>query len=974
MRASRFGVHIGCALGAWNPSSAFVPPSHVSHVSPNLRRAREHQVPATRLCAVSRGLTSVSAGHRPAVSVARGVQSRSRTRHGWQSRLSMSSNQGMNPESFTERAWDAMVRLPSLADANQAQMVESELLAKSLLDEGAEGLTQRILKKAGVDTSRFNADLDSFLSKQGRVSDTSSKSMGQTLQKVVAAASAAQAEFGDSFVSTEHLFLALAREDTRFTKKALQDQGTDDREILDAVNAIRGSQKVTSRNPEAAYEALEKYSRDLTQAARDGKLDPVIGRDDEIRRTVQILSRRTKNNPILLGEPGVGKTAIAEGLAQRMVAGDVPESLKGRKLVSLDMGALIAGAKYRGEFEERLKAVLKEVTESEGQVVMFIDEIHTVVGAGATSGSMDASNLLKPMLARGELRCIGATTLNEYKQNMEKDKALERRFQQVFVKQPNVEDTVSILRGLKERYEVHHGVRLQDAALVSAAQLSHRYIADRFLPDKAIDLVDEAAAKLNIEASLVTSKPQVIDEVDRRLIQLEMEKLSLRKETRADALKRIEQIDDEMMRLQEKQEALTNTWDLERGRVNKVQGLKEKLDALKVEIENAERGYDLNKAAELKYAVMPKLQKELEEEEAVLDMNDGLSENKDGSRMLRDEVTPDDIASVVASWTGIPPGKLMSSERDKLMNLEAELHERVVGQHEAVRVVSEAIQRSRAGLNDPDKPIASLIFLGPTGVGKTELCKALAAYMFDTEDSLVRIDMSEYMEKFAVSRLVGAPPGYVGYEEGGQLTDAIRQRPYSVVLFDEMEKAHPDVFNVMLQLLDDGRVTDSKGNVVNFCNCIIIFTSNVGSQSILDVSATEGEGAREDMRNRVMTAMREGFRPEFLNRIDEFVIFDRLSAEDMRQISGLELKKVTLRLADRDITLKATDAALDFLSSVGYDPAYGARPLKRTIQREVETVLAKRIISGEVSIGDVLVADVVNERLVIAAKSVSAES
>ncbi|CAM9995476.1 unnamed protein product [Scytosiphon promiscuus] len=954
MRASRFGMQVGCALSAWTRSAAFVPQT------PRFSTSFVSQSPS--------GLSTAVSPRKRAVARAPGGV-------GWlpQQRCSMSSsdgmsagnNQGMNPEGFTERAWDAMVRLPSLADANKAQVVESELLAKSLLDEGPEGLAQRILKKAGVDVSRFSAELESFLSKQGRVTDTSSKSMGQTLQQVMTAASAAQAEFGDSFVSTEHLLLALAREDRRFTRKALQDQGADDTKMLDAVKAVRGPQKVTSRNPEAAYEALEKYSRDLTQAARDGKLDPVIGRDDEIRRTVQILSRRTKNNPILLGEPGVGKTAIAEGLAQRIVAGDVPESLKGRKLVSLDMGALIAGAKYRGEFEERLKAVLKEVTESDGEVVMFIDEIHTVVGAGATSGSMDASNLLKPMLARGELRCIGATTLNEYKQNMEKDKALERRFQQVFVKQPNVEDTVSILRGLKERYEVHHGVRLQDAALVSAAQLSHRYIADRFLPDKAIDLVDEAAAKLNIE---VTSKPQMIDEVDRRLIQLEMEKLSLRKETRSDALKRVGQINDEMAKLQEKQEALTKTWDLERGRVGKVQGLKEKIDAVKVEIEAAERAYDLNKAAELTYAVLPKLQKELEEEEDLLDTYNSDTQIKDGSRMLRDEVTPDDIASVVASWTGIPPGKLMSSEREKLMNLENELHERVVGQDEAVQVVSEAIQRSRAGLNDPNKPIASLIFLGPTGVGKTELCKALAAYMFDTEDALVRIDMSEYMEKFAVSRLVGAPPGYVGYEEGGQLTDAIRQRPYSVVLFDEMEKAHPDVFNIMLQLLDDGRVTDSKGNVVNFCNCIIIFTSNVGSQSILDVSSAEGEGVREEMRSRVMAAMREGFRPEFLNRIDEFVIFDRLSVKDMRQISRLELNKVTLRLADRDITLEATDAALDFLSSVGYDPNYGARPLKRTIQREVETVLAKRIISGEVEPGDVLVADLINERLVIAAK------
>lgn len=956
-------MHIGYALSTFAPACAFLPSPCVMTVLRGVGQQscrgfaeRPRGVPNIALGPMGRAVAGVPAYTRWP----------SRARHVSQSRLSMSSNQGMNPETFTERAWEAMVRLPALADSSKAQMVESELLVKSLFEEGAEGLTQRILVKAGVDTSRFTADLDAFISKQGKVADTSSKTMGQILQKVVAAASAAQLEFGDSFVSTEHLLLALVREDTRFTKKALQDQGIDDKKILDAVNEIRGPQKVTSRNPEAAYEALSKYSRDLTQAAREGKLDPVIGRDDEIRRTVQILSRRTKNNPILLGEPGVGKTAIAEGLAQRIVAGDVPESLKNRKLVSLDMGALIAGAKYRGEFEERLKAVLKEVTESEGQIVMFIDEIHTVVGAGATSGSMDASNLLKPMLARGELRCIGATTLNEYKQHMEKDKALERRFQQVFIKQPNVEDTVSILRGLKERYEVHHGVRLQDAALVSAAQLSHRYIADRFLPDKAIDLVDEAAAKLNIE---VTSKPQMIDEVDRRLIQLEMEKLSLRKETKRDALKRVEQIGMEMKELQEKQESLTQTWDEERGRVGKVQAIKEKLDALKSEIETAERGYDLNKAAELKYAVMPDLQKQLEEEEAVLDMDNADTGTKGGSRMLRDEVTPDDIASVVASWTGIPPGKLMESEREKLMNLEDELHKRVIGQDEAVRVVADAIQRSRAGLNDPDKPIASLIFLGPTGVGKTELCKALASYMFDTEEALVRIDMSEYMEKFAVSRLVGAPPGYVGYEEGGQLTDAIRQRPYSVVLFDEMEKAHPDVFNIMLQLLDDGRITDSKGNVVNFCNCIIIFTSNVGSQNILDVSSDDN-GAREEMRSLVMAAMREGFRPEFLNRIDEFVIFDRLSAVDMRKISTLELNKVTLRLADKNITLEATDAALDFLSSVGYDPAYGARPLRRTIQREVETVLAKLIISGEIMSGDALVADVVNERLLIAAKDV----
>ncbi|CAM9142065.1 unnamed protein product [Choristocarpus tenellus] len=872
----------------------------------------------------------------------------------------MSSNPAgggaLNPESFTEKAWDAVSRLPSLADTNRAQVVETELLLKSLLNDGPQGLTQRILFKAGGDSNKLTNDLDAFISQQVRISDTSTKAMGRTLQKVMAAASGAQAEFGDNFMSIEHLFLALAREDDRFTISALKSQALTAEKIMDAVKEIRGPQKVTSRNAEASYEALSQYSRDLTQAARDGKLDPVIGRDDEIRRTVQILSRRTKNNPILLGEPGVGKTAIAEGLAQRIVSKDVPESLKGRKLVALDMGALIAGAKYRGEFEERLKAVLKEVTESEGQVVMFIDEIHTVVGAGAISGSMDASNLLKPMLARGELRCIGATTLNEYKQNMEKDKALERRFQQVFVKQPNVEDTVSILRGLKERYEVHHGVRIQDSALVAASQLSHRYIADRFLPDKAIDLVDESAAKLNIE---VTSKPQVIDEVDRRLIQLEMEKLSLRSETKRDSLERVTQIDEEMDSLKEKQAELTAVWDNERNRVGKVQELKEKIDAAKVDIENAERSYNLNLAAELKYSTIPALQRELEEEEKVLDAAAGASLEGD-TRLLRDEVTPDDIAAVVAAWTGIPPGKLLESDREKLLNLGDVLHERVIGQDEAVRVVAEAVQRSRAGLSDPNKPTASLVFLGPTGVGKTELCKALATYMFNTEDAMIRIDMSEYMEKHSVSRLIGAPPGYVGYEEGGQLTDAVRQRPYSVILFDEMEKAHGDVFNLMLQLLDDGRLTDSQGNVVNFRNCIIIFTSNVGSQSILDVAGDPSK--REEMRSRVLSAMREEFKPEFLNRLDEFVIFDTISKEDMRKITSLELKKVTSRLEGRNITLKATDEALDFLSDVGYDPVYGARPLKRTIQREVETLLAKSIISGEVKPGDTILAQIVNER------------
>jgi ATP-dependent Clp protease ATP-binding subunit ClpB len=870
----------------------------------------------------------------------------------------------LNPESFTDKAWEAVSKVPQIADASGVQTVEAELLLKAVLAEGPQGLASRILFKAGVDVKSLEASLDRFIASLPKVSGgAGQKVMGSSLQRVLGAATRQQMKMGDKFTSAEHLLLALVEEDDRFLKKELQKQGISQEEILKAVQAIRGPQKVTSRSAEESYEALEQYSRDLTQAAREGKLDPVIGRDDEIRRTIQILSRRTKNNPILLGEPGTGKTAIAEGLAQRIVAGDVPDSLRDRKLVSLDMGALIAGAKLRGEFEERLKAVLKEVTESAGQVVLFIDEIHTVVGAGAAGGSMDASNLLKPMLARGELRCIGATTLNEYKQNIEKDKALERRFQQVYVKEPTVEDTVSILRGLKERYEVHHGVRIRDSALINAAQLSHRYISDRFLPDKAIDLVDEAAAKLNIE---VTSKPTVIDEVDRRILQLEMEKLSLAKEDRKDTKRRISDIEQEMATLKQNQAQLVSTWEREKSAVGKVRELKERLDTMKLDIETAEREYNLNKAAELKYAELPKLQAELHAEEQALAAADGGPVPADGvvePRMLRDEVTPDDIAGVVASWTGIPQSKLIESEREKLLHLEDILDKRVVGQHEATQVVAEAIQRSRAGLSDPTKPIASFVFLGPTGVGKTELCKALASYMFDTEDAMIRIDMSEYMEKHTVSRLVGAPPGYVGYEEGGQLTDAVRRRPYSVILFDEMEKAHHDVFNIMLQLLDDGRLTDSQGNVVNFCNCVIIFTSNVGSSQILDLAGDPERGA--EMRQRVMAAMKAEFRPEFLNRVDEFVIFNSLGSKEMRGITRLELDKVTKRLTDQGITLTATDDALDFLSEVGYDPTYGARPLKRAIQKEVETYMAKGILKGDFGKGDVLQADVENDRLSI---------
>jgi ATP-dependent Clp protease ATP-binding subunit ClpB len=710
---------------------------------------------------------------------------------------------------------------------------------------------------------------------------------------------------------------------------------------------------VTDQNPEGKYESLEKYGRDLTEAAREGKLDPVIGRDDEIRRTVQILSRRTKNNPVLIGEPGVGKTAIAEGLAQRIVAGDVPQSLKDRKLIALDMGALIAGAKFRGEFEERLKAVLKEVTDSRGQIILFIDEIHTVVGAGATQGAMDAGNLLKPMLARGELRCIGATTLDEYRKYIEKDAALERRFQQVYVDQPSVEDTISILRGLKERYEVHHGVKISDSALVAAATLSTRYISDRFLPDKAIDLVDEAAARLKME---ITSKPEELDEIDRKILQLEMERLSLQKESDRASVERLERLEKELANLKEEQRALNAQWQSEKDVLNRIQSIKEEIDRVNVEIQQAEREYNLNKAAELKYGKLTELQASLQQAEAHL-----AATQTSGKSLLREEVTESDIAEIISKWTGIPISKLVESEMEKLLHLEDELHQRVVGQEEAVTAVADAIQRSRAGLADPNRPTASFIFLGPTGVGKTELAKALAAYLFDTEDAMVRIDMSEYMEKHSVSRLIGAPPGYVGYEEGGQLTESIRRRPYAVILFDEIEKAHPDVFNVMLQILDDGRVTDAQGHTVDFKNSVIIMTSNIGSQYILDVAGDDSQ--YDEMRSRVMDAMRTSFRPEFLNRIDEVIIFHALQKFQLRHIVQLQTKRLEQRLADRKMSLKLSESALDFLAEVGYDPVFGARPLKRAIQRELETQIAKSILRGDFNDGDTIFVDVENERL-----------
>ena len=854
-----------------------------------------------------------------------------------------------NPNQFTEKAWEALARTPELVKAAQQQQLESEHLMKALLEQES-GLASSLFNKAGVSVAKLRDRTDEFISRQPKISGSGGNVyLGRSLDTLLDRAETYRKEYGDEFISIEHLILGYVKDD-RFGKNLLQEFKLDEAKLKDIIAQVRGNNKVTDQNPEGKYEALEKYGRDLTEAARQGKLDPVIGRDDEIRRTIQILSRRTKNNPVLIGEPGVGKTAIAEGLAQRIITGDVPQSLKDRQLISLDMGALIAGAKFRGEFEERLKAVLKEVTDSNGKVILFIDEIHTVVGAGATQGSMDAGNLLKPMLARGELRCIGATTLDEYRKYLEKDAALERRFQQVYVDQPTVEDTVSILRGLKERYEVHHGVKISDSALVAAATLSTRYISDRFLPDKAIDLVDEAAAKLKME---ITSKPEELDEIDRRILQLEMERLSLQKESNSASIERLERLEKDLANLKEQQSALNAQWQSEKGVIGSIQKIKEQIDKVNIEIQQAELKYDLNRAAELKYGNLTQLQKQLQEAEAQLSAT-----QTTGQTLLREEVTESDIAEIISKWTGIPISKLVESEMQKLLHLEDELHKRVIGQDEAVTAVADAIQRSRAGLADPNRPVASFIFLGPTGVGKTELAKALASYLFDTEEAIVRIDMSEYMEKHAVSRLIGAPPGYVGYDEGGQLTEAVRRRPYSVILFDEIEKAHPDVFNIMLQILDDGRVTDAQGHTVDFKNSVIIMTSNVGSQYILDVA-----GDNEQMRSRVMEAMRGTFRPEFLNRIDEMIIFHGLSKPELRQIVQLQVKRLEKRLAERKMSLKLSESAIDFLAEIGYDPVYGARPLKRGIQRELETQMAKGILRGDFADGDTIFVDIENERL-----------
>ncbi|BAZ07206.1 ATP-dependent chaperone ClpB [Calothrix sp. NIES-3974] len=856
--------------------------------------------------------------------------------------------QPTDPDKFTDKAWEAIVKSQDIVRAYQQQQLDVEHLVLALLEQD-NGFALRILTRANIDSHRLQQQLEEFTSRQPRVGKSDQLYLGRGLDVMLDRAEEVRDRMNDKYISIEHILLAFA-DDERIGKRCFRVLNADVNQLEAAIKAIRGSQKVTDQNPESRYEALQKFGRDLTEAAKAGKLDPVIGRDEEIRRVIQVLSRRSKNNPVLIGEPGVGKTAIAEGLAQRIINGDVPESLKNRQLISLDIGSLIAGAKYRGEFEDRLKAVLREVTESNGQIVLFIDELHTVVGAGSgQQGSMDAGNLLKPMLARGELRCIGATTLDEYRKYIEKDAALERRFQQVYVDQPSVENTISILRGLKERYEVHHNVKISDSALVAAATLSSRYISDRFLPDKAIDLVDEAAAQLKME---ITSKPAELETIERRLMQLEMEKLSLAGEEKATSQtrERLQSIENEIQGLTHKQTQLNSQWQGEKQLLEAISALKQEEEKIRLQIDQAERDYDLNKAAQLKYGKLEGLQREREAKETQL-----IDLQSSGATLLREQVTEADIAEIVAKWTGIPVNRLLESERQKLLQLEQHLHQRVVGQTEAVAAVAAAIRRARAGMKDPGRPIGSFLFMGPTGVGKTELARALAQFLFDSEDALVRLDMSEYMEKHSVSRLIGAPPGYVGYEEGGQLSEAIRRRPYAVVLLDEVEKAHPDVFNILLQVLDDGRITDSQGRTVDFRNTVIVMTSNIGSEHILDISGDDSQ--YEQMRNRVLDALRNNFRPEFLNRIDDLIIFHALTQQEMAKIVRIQLKRVESLLAEQKIAVEITDAACRQIVEKGYDSAYGARPIKRAIQREIENIIATKILENTFVAGDTIIVD-----------------